>query len=69
MVGGVNADLGQRFEHLRVDRRARGRACGTRLVAAAYDLPEQPFRHHGTPAVGHADEKNLAHSGCAIVAN
>jgi hypothetical protein len=38
-------------------------------VAPASGLPEQPFRHHGPAAIGHADEENVAHSGCAIVAN
>ena len=32
-------------------------------------LPEKPFRHHGPATIGHADEENVAHSGCAIVAN
>jgi hypothetical protein len=64
-----DADLGQGFEHLRVDGRAGVRAGGARLVAAACGLPEKPFRDHGPAAIGHADEENVAHSGCAIVVN
>jgi hypothetical protein len=69
VVGGVDADLGQRLEHLLVDGRAGVRAGRARLVAAVCSLPEQPFRHHGPAAIGHTDEEDLAHSGWAIVAN
>jgi hypothetical protein len=38
-------------------------------VAPVCGLPEQPLRHQGPAAIGHADEENVAHPCCAIVAN
>ncbi|HEY2218183.1 MAG TPA: hypothetical protein VGH35_02485 [Gaiellaceae bacterium] len=57
MIGGVDAQLGKRFEHDGV-RGVTGRAAGgTGLVTAAGGLPEQALRHQRAPAVRNADEE------------
>src|SRR5207249_880309 len=59
VVRGVDAELGQRLEHLRLRLRAgcaSGRACGMPLPGAT---TEEPLRNHRAPAVRYTDKEDI----------
>ena len=63
--GGVDADLLERLEHLRVRRHARVAAGGPGVVPAVGVAAEDALRHHGAAAVGDADEEDV-HAACSL---